>query len=490
MEEKEFQLKIPFYFNVWFIVPLIILISITIWPLVIAPIVLLILRSRSFKKQYKVLMDSMLELKRSDYFSERYTAELLSQEIASLKVQLAADQQRFESNVSKYSERLKTLDTKYNAKFECLENDYKVRFKKLDDEYVELDEKVLYQKYGIYVPEYFYDVSEKYQDEISKIIESEKRSVKANEAFVVIGQLTYGGSLAKGKQVQKKSGKLLVRSFNGECEEAILKVTPSNYESKKKKIELSFKQLNKLEESSNVAISNVYKSYKLKKLDLMLQYKLLLEEEKEKAKEERERLKEEEKVLKEIKLQQQKLEIEVQRFTNQLKNYELQLKTENDESLRSKIQLEMNQIKSQLNILEDEEKNLEFRANNTRAGYVYIISNIGAFGENVYKIGMTRRLVPDDRVKELSNASVPFSFDKHALIFSDDAYGLERSLHELFNARRVNKINFRKEYFNVNIDEIKKAVHDHFNGTVEFITDAKAIEYRETLALMHGNLEV
>ena len=118
-----------------------------------------------------------------------------------------------------------------------------------------------------------------------------------------------------------------------------------------------------------------------------------------------------------------------------------------------------------------------------RAGYVYIISNIGAFGENVYKIGMTRRLDPQDRVDELSDASVPFNFDVHAMIFSDDAPALENALHKAFESRKLNMVNQRREFFNVTLDEIKEVVRKNFDKTVEFVDTPNAEQYRVSLKM-------
>ena len=122
-------------------------------------------------------------------------------------------------------------------------------------------------------------------------------------------------------------------------------------------------------------------------------------------------------------------------------------------------------------------------AQQTKRGHVYVISNIGSFGENVYKIGMTRRLEPEDRVKELGDASVPFSFDIHAMIFSEDAPKLEAALHNQFEQHKVNMVNPRKEFFNVTLDEIKNVVKsNHIDAT--FIDIPEAEEYRETKAIL------
>ena len=131
---------------------------------------------------------------------------------------------------------------------------------------------------------------------------------------------------------------------------------------------------------------------------------------------------------------------------------------------------------------------VDYREANKRAGYVYVISNIGAFGEDVYKIGMTRRLDPMDRVNELGDASVPFCFDVHALIFSEDAPALETALHNAFEDKKVNKINQRREFFHVTLDEIKEVVHKNFDKTVEWTDVPEAEQYRQSLVM--GKTEV
>ena len=126
---------------------------------------------------------------------------------------------------------------------------------------------------------------------------------------------------------------------------------------------------------------------------------------------------------------------------------------------------------------------IDYRQANMRAGYVYIVSNIGSFGENVYKIGMTRRLDPQERIDELGGASVPFKFDVHAMIFSDDAPALEAALHRAFEDKKVNIVNQRREFFNVTLDEIKDVVKKNFDKTVEFIDIPDAEQYRVSIKM-------
>lgn len=149
-------------------------------------------------------------------------------------------------------------------------------------------------------------------------------------------------------------------------------------------------------------------------------------------------------------------------------------KDEELEKLNARI-LELQKQLSSVILKKEEISNLA----NGKAGNVYIISNLGSFGENVFKVGMTRRLNPQDRVNELGDASVPFKFDVHSFIFSDDAVGLENKLHTILNDKRVNKVNMRKEFFYTNINELEKLVTE-IEPTAEFNRTMLAEEFRQS----------
>ena len=218
---------------------------------------------------------------------------------------------------------------------------------------------------------------------------------------------------------------------------------------------------------------NTYLSheYQLKKQEEKERLKLLREEERERAKVERE-----------INEARKKIEKEQAHYGNALKGILKQLETASDAE-REALEEKRMELQEHLGLLGKSMEQIDYRAANQRAGYVYIISNIGAFGENVYKIGMTRRLEPMDRIDELGDASVPFDFDVHALIFSDDAPALEAALHRAFDDRKLNMINTRREFFSVSLDEIKKVVKENYDKTVEFVDYPSAEQYRESLLL-------
>jgi hypothetical protein len=222
---------------------------------------------------------------------------------------------------------------------------------------------------------------------------------------------------------------------------------------------------------------------KYDELYLAYEYQRKKEEEKEEAKRAREELREQQKLEREIREAREKIAKEKKHFTAAIREFEEKLKNAADEKERELIEKNLNEAKGQLSELDKEEKVVDYREQNAKAGYVYVISNIGAFGDGVYKIGMTRRLEPMERVDELGDASVPFSFDVHAMVFSDNAPALEAKLHEHFYHNRINKINDRKEFFRADINEIEKVIRESYNKIVDVVKEAPAEQYRESLRL-------
>ena len=215
-------------------------------------------------------------------------------------------------------------------------------------------------------------------------------------------------------------------------------------------------------------------------LILALEFEEKKQEEKERLRELKEQQREEAKAQKEIEEARKKLEKEQKHYQNALENINMQIvkNPDNEDLIRKKAEIEA-EIQETIKAISD----VDYRKANIRAGYVYVISNIGAFGKDVYKIGMTRRLEPLERIDELGGASVPFKFDVHALIFTEDAPGLEAALHNAFEKQKVNKVNTRREFFHVTLDEIKKVVRDNFDKTVEWVDIPEAEQYRQSILL-------
>lgn len=225
----------------------------------------------------------------------------------------------------------------------------------------------------------------------------------------------------------------------------------------------------------NISISDEYLDLKISELHLAFEYQTKKQEEKEAQKAAREEMREAAMLQKEIEEQRKKIEKEQTHYQTAYEKLLKQLEaTPTDANLLQK----KNELEAKLQDIDKAIKNIDYREANQRAGYVYIISNIGSFGENIYKIGMTRRLDPQDRIDELGDASVPFNFDVHAIIFSDDAPALETALHKAFEKRKLNMVNIRREFFNVTLDEIKEVIKKNFDKTVEFIEVPDAEQYR------------
>lgn len=284
------------------------------------------------------------------------------------------------------------------------------------------------------------------------------------------------------RERNKLSRKVLI-AFNSEVAGLLNRLTLANIDSTRNKIIKSFNRINKLFEDDNVQISTKYLEYQLTVLELNYQFILKKHNEKEQQAAIKEQMIDEAKAQKELEREQKNIESEQRKFSNELEKTMKYLSKSND-SVQSEIYAEkIKELEEKIKQLDKDKSDINNRLLNTRAGHVYVISNIGSFGENIYKIGMTKRLNPLDRVNELGSASVPFKFDVHAMIFSEDAPKLENHLHKAFANKSVNKINSRKEFFNVSLKEIEKEVLDNFDATVEFTEFAKAEEYRRSLEL-------
>jgi hypothetical protein len=295
--------------------------------------------------------------------------------------------------------------------------------------------------------------------------------------------VTLNNSVKDGERMVKDYVKLILRSFNNECDASIIKVKFNNIKSIEKKITKAFEILNNLGQRMNIVISADYLNLKLSELYLCYEYQVKKQEEKEEQRRIREQMREEAKVQKEIEELKAKIEKEEKHFNQAMISTNELLQKAKTDAERGLLAEEMKNIQEKLSGLEKDKKDVQYREQNTRAGYVYIISNIGSFGENVYKIGVTRRLDPQERVDELGDASVPFYFDVHAMIFSDDAPSLENALHKAFHSRRLNMINLRREFFHVKLEEIEDIVKRSFNRPVEFTKLAQAEQYRQSLML-------
>jgi len=315
---------------------------------------------------------------------------------------------------------------------------------------------------GFYQKQYEFDGITKYESELAKIQQEQKhmlgidgvRADKINAAAFNTGTFYFDGSITKGEAAQKRIMKLMLRAFNGESDSFISRVNYRNIDQMEKKIKRSFEAINAITEKHYLCkINERYRDLKINELELIFEFEEAKQKEKEEQARIREQIREEEKAAREIekeKLQTQKDEEKYQLLLKKAQDDVAAAADKDKAKLSNKI-AELQEIIKQI----EERKRTISQAELTKSGHVYIISNVGSFGQDIFKIGMTRRLEPMDRVKELGDASVPFPFDVHAMISTTDAPSLENALHNHFKNRRINLENQRKEFFNVSIQEIK-----------------------------------
>ena len=411
-----------------------------------------------------------------DLFKAKENNEL-KEEIKELKKLLNPEQQEI-ANLVKEIDKLKLEKDKISKEVDKLfskkqELSNKIKLKKKD--LILLDDEILMQEFGLYKPIYDFESSEKYKQAIDNLRVVQKEMIKNKSAVIYSNNWTVDGSKAKGRKMTNDNIKQIIMAFNIECDNLIAKVKYNNIQSIQKRIEKTFERLNKLNESNQVRLTSKYLECKLSELKLVHEYQVKKQEEKEEQKRIREELREEAKknTLKDI-----------THFENALSKLNEQLKSNNlsDEEIKN-LQLKKEELEKNIDNLNLSLKDIDYRQENQRAGYVYIISNIGAFGKDVYKIGMTRRLEPMDRIDELGDASVPFNFDVHAMIFADDAPKLENALHKAFENKKLNMVNQRREFFNVTLEEIEKVVKENFDKTVEFKKEPEAEQFRQSLKI-------
>tara|TARA_B110000211_G_C14024841_1_gene529318 strand:+ start:77 stop:1480 length:1404 start_codon:yes stop_codon:yes gene_type:complete len=361
-----------------------------------------------------------------------------------------------------------------NAKsiFKELEKDIKIY--QNDLEFVEL---------GIYEPIFDLESSEKYKERITQIITRQKQLIKGGNACVCNTEWTVGNSRKQGEIMTRRYINLTLRAFNGECDSLISKVRWNNIKRFEERISKAFTAINKLGKSNNTFITDKYLKLKLDELHLVYELAHKKYQEKEEAREIRAGQREEERSQREFEKARKDAEIEEKRFQKALELAKKDLGLVSGEKL-DELNSQIAQLEQNLKDAHEAKERAISRAQETKSGHVYIISNLGSFGEDVYKIGMTRRLEPMDRVKELGDASVPFTFDLHAMIFSENAPELENLLHKEFDDRRINKVNNRKEYFKVSLDEIEQVIIDKYEKEVDFIKVIEAQQFRETKSII------
>jgi hypothetical protein len=350
---------------------------------------------------------------------------------------------------------------------------------KLKDELANLKSLLDLHESGFFYYKYQFESIDKYEDALRIVKDSQSALIKSGGAFICKQKDL------EGSPIIKNLSKLTLLAFNGNAELVIGKVKYNNYDSCDSKIKKIFEQINSMLDLFRCEITVAYLESKLKELAIGLEF----EQEKQRIKEEQDEIKkqirEEQKVIAEAEKVRDKAIEEEHRIESALLKARIEVEGK-VEAERLEYEAKIKKLELELANAHQEAERAISNAQITTVGHVYIISNIGSFGENVYKIGMTRRDDPIERVNELGDASVPFRFDIHAVIYSENARKLESDLHTFFETKRVNKINKRKEFFAVSLEEVELACLK-LNVEINITKLAEAREYRESLLLENSD---
>ena len=403
--------------------------------------------------EYRLLAERQATLlgASADLATERRKRLQAEAELDLMKARLAGlsevdhEEARIRASAEELKRGVEALRTEYAAK------------RKVFDELTEAvrvyEERLDLIEVGVYEPHFDFTDSEEYKVAIRANRARQQAMVAAKEAVTCRTQWTLDGSKSKGQTMTNRNIRLTLRAFNNECEAAVANVRWNNVNNVIKRVGLAAEQINKLNESNATRIEPDYLKLRLEEVLLTHEHRERLKMEKEERAEKARLAREEQRLLRDL----EEAEDEEARYEEMLSR----ARNEASKAVGGQLDAYLAKIEglqSELDKAHARAERARALAEQTRSGYVYVISNIGSFGEGVVKIGLTRRLDPLDRVRELGDASVPFTFDVHAIVYSDDAPSLERALHARFEGTRINGKNYRKEFFRANLDDVEEAI--------------------------------
>jgi hypothetical protein len=334
---------------------------------------------------------------------------------------------------------------------------------------VELDDERVLQEVGIYRYHHPLENAAAYKQRLASLDERIKDMIKGGEAVLASDMFTFNNSLAKGRKMTGEFSRLMLRAYNAEADNCVRSLRAGNVVTAKKRLEASVTAIAKLGSMMEMRINPDYHHLRFEELELTADFLMKVQEEKEAARDERERLREEHRA-------ELELAAEAERLAKERSHYAITLETltnRGDVAAAAEMAEKLAEIDQAI-------AQNDYRVANIRAGYVYVISNTGALGPNMVKIGLTRRLEPMDRVRELGDASVPFPFDVHALFFSDDAVSLEAELHKAFADRRVNWVNERREFFFATPTQVREVLAEKVGNLLTFVDEPESTQYLQS----------
>jgi peptidoglycan hydrolase CwlO-like protein len=346
----------------------------------------------------------------------------------------------------------------------------------LEAQVVETEEEAVLQEVGIYEYRHPLSAAASYKFELDQVKKS-KRAMAKRDGGAILGSTNWrvNGSLPQGRAMVRDFSKLMLRAYNAEVDTLVRGLKPYKVESAIERLDKVVATIQRLGRTMDIRISTGYHRTCVKELELTADFLAKKEEEKELERAERDRLREERKAQQEMERERKRLEKERQHYLNSIAAVE----AKGDDEAAGRMRDELAEIDLAI-------EDVDYRAANIRAGYVYVISNVGSFGDRIVKIGLTRRLDPTERVRELGDASVPFRFDVHAVVFSKDAVGIESELHQRLADRRVNRVNLRREFFYASPDEVKAELMDVAGDLLEWEESPEALEFHQSQTIIAG----
>ena len=335
---------------------------------------------------------------------------------------------------------------------------------------VDLDEASILQEVGIYTYAHPLADAEAYKERLAALRDRIKAAArKDGDAVESTSSWTVNGNAAEGRRMVDQTSKLMLRAYNAEADSLVRSLRAHRRDASVDRLSKTMESIAKLGKSMSIRISASYHRLRVEELWLTADYLAKVEEEKQASREAREALREQRRVDQELAKAREKLDKEREHYANAL----AALVAKGDAEGAARLEAQLADVDRAL-------ADVDYRAANQRAGYVYVISNLGAMGENMIKVGMTRRLEPMDRIRELGDASVPFGFDVHALFFADDAVGIEAEMHRRLADRRVNRVNLRREFFYATPREAVGQLRDLASEVLSFTEIPEALEFHQS----------
>jgi hypothetical protein len=394
----------------------------------------------------------------------------LAAEVVVLEAQVQKEKAEAAARIEKEQVAARKREETRLAALDKKEQELELRIAELQKEVVVTEEASILQEVGLY--EYRHPLSDAvaYQAELRRLQDQIKVMARKDGGAVLSAtDWTVNGSKVQGRKMVREYSKLVLRAYNAEADNLVRGLKPYKLESGLDRLAKIAVAIEKLGGTMKIRVSPAYHSLRIRELELTADYLEKRAEEKEREAAERERLREERKVQQELARERARLEKEHEHYSNVIRRLIEQGKLD----AASEHQATLAEIEKAI-------QDVDYRAANVRAGYVYVISNVGAFGEKMVKVGLTRRIDPTERVRELGDASVPFRYDTHALFFSDDAVGLEAKMHARLADRRVNWVNKRREFFYVTPAEAKAHLLALAGELLEYVDEPEAVEFRQS----------